>query len=128
MKKLASPLHTISLHRETALLVLRTDAEMLTVQQVAYHLLHPRFVSSGSDHHCDRVWKTREVSVRAQGSPCGICVEQSGTGQVFLRVIRFFPVSNILPLHHIDSYTICRMDKGPGSVLQKHGLTPLQQQ
>jgi hypothetical protein len=37
-----------------------------------------------------------EARVRARFNTCGICGGQSGTGQVLLRVLRFFPV-NIIP-------------------------------
>jgi hypothetical protein len=36
---------------------------------------------------------TAEARVRARVSPCEICGGQSGTGQVYLRVLRFSPVS-----------------------------------
>jgi hypothetical protein len=47
-------------------------------------------------------------------------------GQVFLRVVWFFPVNNIPPLLHINSYIIWGIGKGPDSS-QIHSLTPSQQ-
>jgi len=35
---------------------------------------------------------------RSQASPCGICAGQSGEGQVYVRVPRFFPVIVIPPM------------------------------
>jgi hypothetical protein len=43
-----------------------------------------------------------EARVRARVDPCGICGGQSGAGQVFLRVLRFFPASIIPPLLRIN--------------------------
>jgi hypothetical protein len=44
---------------------------------------------------------TAEARFRFLVSPYGICGSQSGTGQVFLRVLRFSPASIIPPLLHI---------------------------
>jgi hypothetical protein len=42
----------------------------------------------------------------------GFVVDEVALGQVFLRGLRFYPVTIILPLLHIHSYVIWGMDKG----------------
>jgi hypothetical protein len=46
---------------------------------------------------------TAEDQVRARVNPMGFVVDKVALGQVFLRVLRFFPVNNISPLlmHHL---------------------------
>ena len=47
-----------------------------------------------------------DVQPRSQASPCGICGGQSGTGNGFLRVLRFYSVSIISQMLHIHPYFI----------------------
>jgi hypothetical protein len=51
---------------------------------------------------------TVQAYSRCQASPCGICAGQSGEGQVYAQVPRFFRVSVIPPILHTN-----RMDKRP---------------
>lgn len=55
----------------------------------------------------------------------GFVVEKVAVGQVFLRVLRFFPVIVILLLLHIHSSIICGMDSAP--LPQRDSLIPSQQ-
>ena len=45
---------------------------------------------------------TVQAHSRSQASPCGICAGQSGEGQVYVQVARFFPVIVIPPVLHND--------------------------
>jgi hypothetical protein len=62
-----------------------------------------------------------EAQIRAQVSPCGIVVDKVTLGQIFLRVLRFSPVSIIPPLFHILSCIVWGMDNGPVSGRSPHG-------
>jgi len=59
---------------------------------------------------------TVQAQPRSQASPFGISAGQSGKGQVYVRVPRFFPVSVIPPVLHTN-----RMDKRlkPGDLQTK---------
>jgi hypothetical protein len=61
---------------------------------------------------------TAETWFRAQVTPSGICVGQSGTTTGFSPSPSGFPVSIIPPLLHIPSHIIWRMHKGGAGVAQ----------
>jgi hypothetical protein len=67
--------------------------------QSVYLRLHGLFIPEGRAmaQAVSRRPLTTEAQVRACVNPCGIYGGQSGTRQVFLRVLRFSPVNIISP-------------------------------
>jgi hypothetical protein len=61
-----------------------------------------------------------KARVQFQDSACGICDGRSGNGVFFFRVLRFSPVSNILPTLHTYSFIFrqCYMILGIDNVIK----------
>jgi hypothetical protein len=73
-----------------------------------------------------RLLLTAQARLRARVSPCGICGEQSGTGQAFLRVLRFSlsvsfrRVSLLIYIYHLGKEI--RPIVGSSSETQSHAI------
>jgi len=72
---------------------------------------------------------TPYVRVRFQVSPCEICGEPSGTGQVFLQVLRFPRVIIIPPVVNTSERRSCQKDKRakPGNFPKSNALPEIEE-
>jgi hypothetical protein len=83
--------------------------------ELNFHDLTSLYRSASTKKMHSRRILTAAARDRAQIISVGSVVDKVALGQVFLRVLRFFPVRIIPLLLHIHSYIIWWMDKGPVS-------------